>query len=959
MKHKCIISRLNEPHIARVYVLDLDQNLINNIRVLCTKSPETVKYFVPKELFLELRNGYPVPMKAECFDRKGRRLMPVDPLMALSGQLRDMPGAIPDPEELEIRLFVEGYTLPDPGEEAGFLKRTPRRDPWLAANKPTGSGSPSSAKAHRPSYSDGSSYGTAHGASGGRTSYGDAYGASASEPAYRHEPVRRATVITAIAAVVLILAAAGFWRMKDASVRRFGEALHESKYREAVMIYNGKILGHPAREAKADPQVETAVDAIKADYLSEILGYEEARDDLSVLTGIGKSGLSELAKSALGEIEVYGRAAELYMEGLESIRSGDYVNAIRVFSALQGGGKPFGTVQEASASFDTAQEAEPSFETAQETEPLPDPAEEIATALEGPYKDSEDQLALCVDRLVKSCVGIRTEEEYPDAAAKIEAALRYLPGDLQLTEARDECRSRYEQLVIQNAVSEAERKIAEGDYAGAFEVMAAAGEKVPESGRLEEKIEEYRQAFVAYITREACGRVDEGDIDSAAELIEESLRLLECEEFTELLAQVQDADDRTEPETREFYAERSPETKYSGTVRKKGQKDLYEVKAEAGGPHRILLSKVTAGLAVRMTVYAEDGSEIYNSGVVGSESKNSGSSGTESGGKSGDSSNSAGTVSGRKGGDSGGKSGSSDSGAADGGSGSKSGSSDPGAADGGSGNKSGEVSESGNKSSGTSESGSGAGGGSSAQETGATAGDSTTCRLEEGRTYTVEIEAVGGKGSYILTVRHQKPAYDITDYDVVSDRMEFIDQQITYRFTAGLNGVYRFDLADAEEISGLKLEICDALGAKTAGAGLEDGEGLSARLEAGEAYEIRAAKPERTGEFTLRLGKPSTSEDLTGKNITAGHITYKDQRNVYKYSAGSDGRCLFTIGNLPDDSRVGLDIYDSLGFKIRGEESIGNGGSVSAELEAGQDYEILVTQRSGKGGYTLTVREDE
>jgi len=927
MKHKCIISRLNEPHIARVYVLDLNQNLINNIRVLCTKSPETVRYFVPEELFLKLRNGYPVPMKAECFDRKGRRLMPVDPLMALSEQLRDKPGAIPDPEELEIRLFVEGYTLPDPGEEAGFLKRTPRRDPWLAANKPTGSGSPSSAKAHRPSYSDGSSYGTAHGASGGRTSYENAYGASASEPAYRHEPVRRATVITVIAAVVLILAAAGFWRMKDASVRRFGEALHESKYREAVMIYNGKILGHPAREAKADPQVETAVDAIKADYLSEILGYEKARDDLSVLTGIGKNGLSQLAKSALSEIEVYGRAAELYMEGLESIRSGDYVNAIRVFSALQGGGIPSGTLQEASAAYDTAQEAELSFDTAQETEPLPDPAEEIAPALEGPYKDSEDQLALCVDRLVKMCVGIRTEEEYPDAAAKIEAALRYLPGDLQLTEARDECRSRYEQLVIQNAVSEAERKIAEGDYAGAFEVMAAAGEKVPESGRLEEKIEEYRQAFVAYITREACGRVDEGDIDGAAELIEESLQLLECEEFTELLAQVQDADDRTEPEPREFYAERSPETKYSGTVRKKGQKDLYEIKAEAGGPHRILLSKVTSGLAVRMTVYAEDGSEIYNSGVVGSESKNSGPSGSESGGKSSDSSG-------------------------------KSGSSDPGAADGGRGDKSGETAGSGAKSGGSSESGSVAGGGSSTQETGATAGDSTTCRLEEGRTYTIEIEAVGGKGSYILTVRHQKPAYDITDYDVVSDRMEFTDQQIAYRFTAGLNGMYRFDLADAEEISGLKLEISDALGAKAAGAGLKDGEGLSVRLEAGESYEIRAAKPERTGEFTLRLGKPSTPEDLTGKNITAGFVTYKDQRNVYKYTAGTDGRFLFTIGNLPDGGRVGLDIYDSLGFKIRGEESTGNGGSVSAELEAGQDYEIQVTQRSGKGGYTLTVRED-
>ena len=68
MKHRCIISRLNEPHIARVYVIDFDQNLINNIRVLCTKSPETVRFFVPEELFLELRNGFPVPMKAECRD---------------------------------------------------------------------------------------------------------------------------------------------------------------------------------------------------------------------------------------------------------------------------------------------------------------------------------------------------------------------------------------------------------------------------------------------------------------------------------------------------------------------------------------------------------------------------------------------------------------------------------------------------------------------------------------------------------------------------------------------------------------------------------------------------------------------------------------------------------------------------------------------------------------------------
>ena len=131
MKHKCISSRLNEPHIARIYVLDFDQNLINNIRVLCTKSPDTVRYFVPEELFLELRNGYTVPMTAECRDGKGRRIMPIDPLKVLSEQLRESPGAIPDPEGIEIRLSVEGYPLPEPEEGMGFIRRTPRREPWL------------------------------------------------------------------------------------------------------------------------------------------------------------------------------------------------------------------------------------------------------------------------------------------------------------------------------------------------------------------------------------------------------------------------------------------------------------------------------------------------------------------------------------------------------------------------------------------------------------------------------------------------------------------------------------------------------------------------------------------------------------------------------------------------------------------------------------------------------------
>ena len=896
MKHRCIISRLNEPHIARMYVLDFDQNLINNIRVLCTKSPETVKFFVPEELFLELRNGFPVPMTAECRDRKGRRLMAIDPLKVLSEQLRETKGAVPDPEGIEIRLHVDGYPLPVPEEGMGFLARTPHREEQSMGDRTAGYGGPAGASRQRdPSYRD--------------TSYRDS---SYRKPRraeediiVRRRPVRRSTVVTAAAAALFLLAAAGLWFLKDVSVRRFEEAMRTAKYSEAVWIYNEKILGHPSGEAKADPQFENAVTNIESGYLSQIKEYEDTRGALKILTGIGKSELSQLAQDALDEVEAYEQASALYLEGIAAMSIGDYVDAIRAFSSM--------TV---------------------------------------PCNDSEEQLSLSVDRLIKSCVGIRTEEEYPDAAAKIETAIGYLPENEALAEARDACRSQYEQLVIQNAIATADQKIAENDYAGAFEVMAAAREKVADKSRLEEKTAEYRKSYTSYVTKEVCGKVDEGDTDGAQSLLEASLSVLACEQFESLLSQVRAVDDRPDPDPEVYSADRCPQTRNKGSIREKDQKDRYEITAGESGPYRFLLSEVKSGLAVRMTIYAEDGEELYVSGVVGS-----GTRGADPGAGAGAGAGSGAGSDKISGGDKGAASDQGNSGGE--GAGSSGSGTDAGSSSGGKDPVSGSDGTGTSAAAGTGTSAAAGTGAAAASGTGAPAGDAVTCSLEAGQTYTVEISAIEGKGSYILTVREQKPAADITSYDRVLDRMEFADQQTAYRFTAGQSGVYRLDLTDASDVSGLRVVLYDASGTRVAGADLMDGEGLSVRLEAGEEYEILASKPSEIGEYELRLGKPSPSEDLTGLNIAAGAITYTDQRNVYKFTAEADRRLRFTIGNLPEDSCVGLDIYDLLGYKIGGAESIRNGESVTVEPEAGQTCEIRVTQRSGMGDYTLTVCEED
>ena len=122
MKREFLISRLDEPNIAHAYVCESDhahayvcesdQNLLNNIRILCTRQPETLRYFVPEELFWEIKNGETVAITAECYDEYGRWMFTVDPLKVLSGQLWDKKIYLEDEEGLDIRIRIDGYALP-------------------------------------------------------------------------------------------------------------------------------------------------------------------------------------------------------------------------------------------------------------------------------------------------------------------------------------------------------------------------------------------------------------------------------------------------------------------------------------------------------------------------------------------------------------------------------------------------------------------------------------------------------------------------------------------------------------------------------------------------------------------------------------------------------------------------------------------------------------------------------
>ena len=115
MKQNCIISRIDNPDIAQLFEIDTAKNLLTNLRVLCTKNPDALQFFVPEVLFQDILIGNSIALNAEAYDEKKRMLFSVEPLIELRDQL-DLVNRTASNKGIinEIRIKVDGYTLPNP-----------------------------------------------------------------------------------------------------------------------------------------------------------------------------------------------------------------------------------------------------------------------------------------------------------------------------------------------------------------------------------------------------------------------------------------------------------------------------------------------------------------------------------------------------------------------------------------------------------------------------------------------------------------------------------------------------------------------------------------------------------------------------------------------------------------------------------------------------------------------------
>lgn len=868
MRVKCIIARLYEPDIAQMYEIDLNQNLINTIRVLCTKYPDSVKFFVPEELFPDIRNGEVIPVVAEFYDAGSENHFSIDPLIVLSEQIRNYEIIYKSTlDQMEIRLQVEGYELPspktalvplsktDPAKENDELMVSGTNDPVVdnideqaeyAAEK---DGQVDDADSQSGSNKTGSSE-EERATNGGVDQGGDGQGGSTSHSGK----------IFAIAGIfIAAIIAAVFFFTRDTSAERLEQALSDNDYQTAVTIYNEDILGHTSREKKADSAIETEIDTIVESYLSDTFDFEKADSGLEELSKIQKAEISEKVLNALDEIGLQETSKTEYANGLEYLEKKDYINAIKSFTAV----------------------------------------DEKSTVCEEAHK----QLKLCVNGLIESVQNTQVEEDFTEGLNRINEAIALLPEDEELLACRDELQAKYDTLLKNNAIQESEELMGKGEhkaalevidkvlqiladdpelvekrnsmvdsirkeyldradafvksneYAKAFQEIQAALGILMDDEALTAKNEEYRNAFVDYIKSQVSSLTADKKYDEALKLLVSAKEIYESPEFDTLYAEVEAQKADALEEMKEYTAPNVEFVTYDGDISGKDDFDEYTITAKREGVYRFDVSDMMSGFEVDIIVYAPDGTNISHSSY------------------------------------------------------------------------------------------------------GLKTNEGITATLEKDKTYTVKVIHYENEGHYILTIGQQKETIDITNMEIVHDSIEFKEQKNRYDITAKYSGKYRFDLANVYSGFEADIKVFDDHNYDIAHTsyGIGNNQGLSADLEAGRTYRVAVYQYESTSTYDLMIGKQSATQTITSGESITGKITFTDQKNRYDYVADSSDEYEFVLSGMKSGVECDISVFDDHDYRI-GYSSYGmqSGGSITATLEKGRKYRIVVYQYASFGEYTLS-----
>lgn len=207
-----------------------------------------------------------------------------------------------------------------------------------------------------------------------------------------------------------------------------------------------------------------------------------------------------------------------------------------------------------------------------------------------------------------------------------------------------------------------------------------------------------------------------------------------------------------------------------------------------------------------------------------------------------------------------------------------------------------------------------------------------------------------------LTIGAPKAAVDVSEYNVITDSIDFKRQSNLYTFVAK-EASYAFIMSGAKDnYTDISVEVLNRLGETVASNGyFSNGDSFTAELTVGETYTIRVNDNDGVTPYTIDMLAAKPTVEFSGKMVVNDSMEHTRQVNHYRWTATADGDFNFYVANL-ESGAVNLYIYDANGEQLDYETYCYNSEGVKLyNILAGETYEIYVEHCNTLDSYSLVV----
>jgi len=287
-------------------------------------------------------------------------------------------------------------------------------------------------------------------------------------------------VVALITAAVIVVI-----RITD-PVNKFTASIEDGNFEAAAALYDESIAGNEEKEKKAETYINGIINDTTAAFDNKTLSYEEAKAKLDTIEGMGISD-GTLLSEAYGHIDELNTSRTSFATAEELLAKKDYPAAVEKYRL----------VIKTDADYETAQK-------------------QITAALDAYRKDT-----------LAKAEELAAGDDYEGAMTVLESGLLVLPDDSEIVKKIELIKSDRLGYIKDTALASAEASALSGDYAAVFAALDQALRELPNDADLINARTNYENTYVAGVLSQAVTAFGtEKNFQGAVKLVNDALAVL-------------------------------------------------------------------------------------------------------------------------------------------------------------------------------------------------------------------------------------------------------------------------------------------------------------------------------------------------------------------------------------------------------------------------------------------------